>query len=82
MGQNVFRYKEDGHCKGEPEFDQLPSPTRLQWDIPEKVQCNITNYQINKMIIMASPVTQRREITSNLHACSLNFSPQGLCNVY
>jgi len=36
-----FRYKEDGHCKGEPEFDQLPSPTRLQWDIPEKVQCFI-----------------------------------------
>ncbi|XP_020629313.1 carnitine O-palmitoyltransferase 1, liver isoform-like isoform X2 [Orbicella faveolata] len=32
----MLGYKEDGHCKGEPEFDQLPSPTRLQWDIPEK----------------------------------------------
>ena len=33
---NVFSYKEDGHCKGEPEYN-LPAPTRLQWDIPEKV---------------------------------------------
>lgn len=32
----LLGYKEDGHCKGEPEFDEVPSPTRLQWDIPEK----------------------------------------------
>ena len=52
MGQNVFRYKEDGHCKGEPEFDQLPSPTRLLWDIPEKVHCDITKYQIMNKIML------------------------------
>lgn len=32
---NTLGYKEDGHCKGEPEF-VLPPPSRLQWDIPEK----------------------------------------------
>ena len=36
----VFSYKEDGHCKGEPEF-ALPPPPRLQWDIPEKVQTHV-----------------------------------------
>lgn len=60
---NVFRYKEDGHCKGEPEFDQLPAPTRLQWDIPEKVQC----YVINTNKILVCPASQG-EITDNLHA--------------
>ena len=61
MGQNVFRYKEDGHCKGEPEFDQLPSPTRLQWNIPEKVHCDITKYQIVNKIMLQWRVLQLKE---------------------
>lgn len=31
----LLGYTEDGHCKGEPEFNLRP-PSRLQWDIPEK----------------------------------------------
>lgn len=42
----VMGYKEDGHCKGEPEFD-LPPPTRLKWDIPEKCVSIIESCQEN-----------------------------------
>ena len=31
-----FRYREDGHTRGEAEF-QPPNPIRLQWDIPQEV---------------------------------------------
>ncbi|EDO28730.1 predicted protein [Nematostella vectensis] len=30
-------YREDGHCKGELQFEVLPQPTRLEWDIPAPV---------------------------------------------
>lgn len=39
-------YKEDGHCKGEPEF-VLPPPPKLQWDIPEKCVSIIETCQKN-----------------------------------
>jgi hypothetical protein len=39
---HILSYKEDGHCKGEPLFEKLPAPARLQWDIPTKVSYNYT----------------------------------------
>lgn len=41
---SLIGYKEDGHCKGEPEF-ALPPPKRLQWDIPEKCVAIIESCQ-------------------------------------
>ena len=32
-----FRYREDGHTKGEPSF-QPPNPIRMQWDISTEVR--------------------------------------------
>lgn len=47
----VTGYKEDGHCKGEPELD-LPPPTRLQWDIPEKCVSIIESCQKNAELLI------------------------------
>ncbi|KAJ7330187.1 carnitine choline acetyltransferase [Desmophyllum pertusum] len=44
-------YKEDGHCKGEPEFD-LPPPKRLQWDIPDKCVSIIESCQKNAEVLI------------------------------
>ncbi len=41
-----FRYKEDGHCKGAPEFEP-PAPIRLKWEIPLACIDQIENsYQV------------------------------------
>lgn len=36
LRQSLFRYKEDGHTKGSPEFDP-PVPSRLHWNL--NTQC-------------------------------------------
>nr|CAG4645461.1 EOG090X04D9 [Lynceus sp. MCZ IZ 141354] len=41
-----LRYKEDGHCKGVPEFEP-PKPIRLKWEIPKECIERIeTSYQV------------------------------------
>lgn len=44
-----FRYKEDGHCKGVPEFTP-PAPIRLRWEIPKPCIDQIEkSYQVIKL---------------------------------